>query len=110
MKSKMEDVVAELEKDAAIDLLGLWEVIKVAKEIIEEEEDGDIESLTFDLLRLMLSRGFRAGYLARSGSTLELWPDQSPNYVTSRIKTEWHALGREPNIGDIVWFDHNKQA
>ena len=52
----------------------------------------------------MLDRGFEAVDLAPSGGAVP-WADQDPASVVSRIDHEWKALGREPNVGEVAWFD-----
>jgi hypothetical protein len=39
-----------------------------------------------------------------SGDAFHHWPETRAD-VGDRIEREWRALGREPNIGDIGWFD-----
>ena len=34
-----------------------------------------------------------------------LGPTKPPDAVMARIRREWKALGREPNLGDICWFN-----
>ena len=110
MKRTFDSIIADFEKDAAIDFIGLWELVRVVKENLDKTKEEDLQLLTLDLLKRMLPRGFRVGYLSSSGNALEPWPDQQPTNVVARIKTEWNALDREPNIGDIAWFDHKSVA
>lgn len=105
MKRTFASIIADLEKAAAIDFIGLWELIHAMKENLEKNRGDDLQRLTLDRLKRMLFRGFRVGYLSSSGGTLEPWPDQQPAHVVARIKAEWNALGHEPTTGDIAWFD-----
>ncbi len=106
VKGTFDSIVADFEKEAASDFIGLWQLIRAVKKNLEKNEDEKLQSLTLDLLKRMLYRGFRVGYLSSSGSKLDPWPDQQPVRVATRIQSEWNALGREPNIGDIAWFDY----
>jgi hypothetical protein len=103
MKPSFESIIADFEKETAVDLIGLWQLIGAVKRNLEGEH---LQRLTLDLSTQMLSRGFLVGDMSSSGTTLEPWPDQRPAHVAARIEAEWNALGREPNIGDIAWFDH----
>jgi hypothetical protein len=107
MKTRIDDIVEEFEKEATEDVIGLWEAIGAAEDILEEEKAQDVQKLTFDIVRRMLARGFRAGDMSKCGSTVDPWPDQRPEAVIGRIEAEWKALGRLPNIGDIVCFDRD---
>ena len=53
----------------------------------------------------MLDNGFRAGFPDKSGTNFEELSDQSPSLILSRIESEWIKLRREPNVGEIIWFD-----
>jgi hypothetical protein len=105
MNANLKNIVDELEAESAVDFVGLWEVIKLAKEAANDEGGQEVRQLAFELLRMMLSRGFRAGFISKTGTSFEPWPNQEAEAVLHRISAEWSALGRDPSIGDIVWFD-----
>jgi hypothetical protein len=105
----IDNVVEAFEKEATEDVIGLWEAVGAAEDIVGEEKEEDVQRLTFDIVRRMLARGFRAGDMSEGGSTVDPWPDQRPQTVIGRIEAEWKALGRMPNIGDIVYFDRDEQ-
>jgi hypothetical protein len=100
----LNNIVEDFEKDAALDYIGLWELVRAAAEKAEEKNEASIRRLTFAILRKMLSRGFRAGGFTQTREW-QLWSDQRPESVIRRIEAEWDALGHEPNMGDVVWFD-----
>ena len=103
----LDSIAADFEKDSALDYIGLWELVGAVTKEAEEKDDENIRRLTFTLLRKMLARGFRAGGFTQTRKW-ELWPGQNPDHVIRRIEAEWDALGREPNIGDIVWFERSE--
>ena len=103
----LDSIVADFEKDSALDYIGLWELVSAVTKEAEEKDDENIRRLTFTLLRKMLARGFRAGGFTQTRKW-ELWSGQNPDHVIRRIEAEWDALGREPNIGDIVWFERSE--
>jgi hypothetical protein len=105
MKRSFENIIADLKKATATDYIGLWWLVRIVSDNLENK-DEDLQALTLTLLRMMLSHGFVVGELSNGGKTLIPWPDQQPDNVAGRIKAEWDALGREPNIGDIAWLDY----
>ena len=105
----LDSIVADFEKDSALDYIGLWELIRAVTNQAEEKGDDNIRRSTLTLLRKMLSRGFRAGGFTQTRKW-ELWSDQNPDHVIRRVEAGWNALGREPNIGDIVWFERSEPS
>src|SRR5258708_6753386 len=103
----LDGIVADFEKDSALDYIGLWELVRAVTKKAEKKDDENIPGLTFTLLRKMLARGFRAGGFTQTRKW-EFWSGQNPDHVIRRIGAEWDALGREPNIGDIVWFERSE--
>jgi hypothetical protein len=85
------------------DYVGLWVIIKVLQE--EYGVTGDaLREHTLDVVRELLARGLLAGDPPYSATGYRPWQDQLPDAVIDRIRAEWIALGRTPNIPDIVWF------
>ena len=105
MKKKLPDIAEAFEREALEDFIGLWQLVGAVKENAEAPAEESAQNLTLDLVRKMLSRGFKAGTLSKDGRALEPWPDQTTESIVRRIKMEWEALGHDPTVGDIVWFD-----
>jgi len=89
--------------EAREDLVGLWEIVKEVEERTGPGEDAPERAL--ELVRALLRRGLRAGDSPYSAGGYRPWPNQEPDAVIDRIRREWLALGRTPNIPDIAWFD-----
>jgi hypothetical protein len=100
----MEEIMKLFEQQSAVDYIGLWQVIDAAKRELNEGASSGIQRLTLELVKSMLNHGFRAGDLAESDG-FNAWPNQNSDLILHKIESEWSALGREPNIGDIAWFD-----
>jgi hypothetical protein len=107
MKMHIDEIVDMLEDDD--DIIGLWEVIGHAEDHIETDKGEDLQKVTLAIVRRMLSRGFQAGDMARD-VRLKLWSDQRPESVISRIEGRWNALGRQPTISEVAYFDHIKNS
>lgn len=106
-RETMEQIRRVLVEEAQTDALGLWSVLWQVKE--------DLPSLTPDEARqatLTVIREALAGNQILPGefvdhdedtSAFVAWP-LSADEAVRRIEREWAALGREPNLGDVVWF------
>jgi hypothetical protein len=76
----LDSIVADFEKDSALDYIGLWELVRAVTSEAEEKGDDNIRRLTFTLLRKMLSRGFRAGGFTQPVG----WVERSDTHHVSR--------------------------
>jgi hypothetical protein len=94
-----QSLLAELEEDYE----GLWTVLRRVKRKCPGLSVDDARSMTLAIISELLKDGtIVAGAPARSGDFI-MWK-LSPEDTTNRIAKEWQELGREPDIGDIVWF------
>ncbi len=99
-----EEAVDDLLEECRVDHVGLWELISAAYHDLGLTSPGAIRAATMRLARsLLVDRGVRAGFPSRDGRGFLPWNLQ-PDEALRRIDEEWDALGREPTIGDIVWF------
>jgi hypothetical protein len=89
--------------EATRDFIGIWEIIADIKAFPLDELQGSIKDRTMFIVNILLDSGFVAVDLSCSRGCA-VWPDQSRDYVNRRIETEWCRLGREPNIGEVVYF------
>lgn len=105
MNSQYQEITGSFLKEAEEDYIGLWQLIKAAKCFISAEEPLVTRAVTLDIVRELLAAGLEAGDPPYSTTGYRPWPNQNPDAVASRIEQEWEALGHEPNIGDIVWFN-----
>jgi hypothetical protein len=103
MKDPRAVVLEYIRNEAARDHIGLWEILRLTKKHLSPTSSSDASEKVFDIIRQMLSYGFLAG--VSRGRDFERWPDQSMESVLRRIESEWLELGRDPNPGDVVWFD-----
>jgi hypothetical protein len=99
-----EDFVDRLGKGPSR-LIDMRHAVLAARAIVEDHPGESVQSLTFDMVRRMLARGFRAGPRFKPDGTLDPWPDQSPGSVIRRIEAKWNELGHDPVSEDIAWFE-----
>jgi hypothetical protein len=100
-----EQAIEMLSEQAQDDYIGLWQIIGRVRKISPPGTDEELRNLVLEFVKDLLARGFQAVTLASSGPGCSPWPDQDPGSVAGRIESEWKALGREPNVGEIAWFD-----
>ena len=86
--------------EAEHDVLGLWQLCGAAHEDWGAKTAEDVKALVLAFVRDLLTNGVKAINVSDG----QPWPDQRPDVVIERISREWDALGREPDVPDIVWF------
>ncbi len=91
--------------ECAEDHVGLWSVISEIQVAAKKNIDpATVQRRTLNALRPLLEAGLvQAGHPAPGGREFVAWPIPASEAI-ERIKRQWDTLGREPNIGDIVWF------
>lgn len=97
-----DDLAGQFFAEAKDDLVGLWEIVREVEQ--RSRPDGDVREEARAVVRELLARGLQAGDPPYSAEGYQPWADQAPEHVIERIRREWLALGRTPNIPDIVWF------
>jgi hypothetical protein len=97
-----EGLIRRFLVEAQDDQVGLWEIVREVEQRTGLGASAMAETLA--VVRELLSRGLQAGDPPYSAGGYRAWADQRPDAVTERIRREWIALGRTPNIPDIAWF------
>jgi hypothetical protein len=97
----LELVPGELDVDA----VGFWQVIPALR-ISFGLDDADIERFARLAISNLLAHGARL--VVRSGAPGEYWSEvatygTTPEENIDGVIGEWHALGRDPDVGDL-WF------
>lgn len=102
--SDLNQLKADLLVECKDDHVGLWTLIKCVRLDLGVTDPAEVRRVTLELVVEFLESGLvQAGFPTADGRGFKRW-DLSPEQVVARIEHEWDALGREPNIGDIVWF------
>src|SRR6202021_3824306 len=94
------------------DHVGLWSLVREIRRA-GAVDDSNILGTTLTLLMPFLAEGnIIAGEFVRNdkfhtspldGYEFHKWK-MPPREVIAKIESEWTQLGRDPNIGEIVWF------
>jgi hypothetical protein len=86
--------------EATEDVLGLWQLCRSARYDGGAKTPEEVKTMVLGFVRRLLENGVQAVEIRDQRP----WSDQNPDSVIERISREWDALGREPNVPDIVWF------
>jgi hypothetical protein len=85
------------------DYLGLWEFVASVRDESDSDNAGEIRRRTLALVHGMLDEGLASpGFPTRDGHFDVVEMDAED--AIARISREWGELGREPDVGDIIWL------
>jgi len=103
---KISDLYKDILLSCEDDYTRLDEIIYDVKKFFNVTSAQEIQNKTLEVIKDLLGLGFievseTTG--GKDGEGFNPW-NLSPKESIDRIKKEWDALGREPNIGDIAWF------
>ena len=88
------------------DWVGLWQLVKAVREKLRVTDPIELRRLTLELIEQLVEAGLKPGQSPYAPGGFQLWPEVTIEAILQRIEREWDALGREPNISDICWFDN----
>lgn len=98
------ELISELIAEAKADEVGLWLIISSLRDAGGITDPTQLRAATLNVVRRFLDSGeVAAAIYSQDGNGIAIW-DIPTDDVIVRISTEWDALGREPNIGDVVIF------
>lgn len=92
----LERILTECEED----YVGLWSIYRRVR---DAGWSSDPRSSTLALLQFLLISGIVEAGAPDASGCFHPW-QLGPDDAVRRIELEWTQLGREPDIGDIVWF------
>ena len=93
-----------LRLELPVDWLGLWVVVLIARSALGPIGDRELrQSVLKGIGQLLDLDEIELGFPTRDGRFVP-WTN-APEDALARIEGEWEALGRDPNIGEIVWLN-----
>jgi len=98
----LDQIKRDFLAECAEDFVGLWSLLRTVNFTIPNLTPIEAQSITLRFLEDLL-RAEAIVVLQISNSRLEAW-NLPPASAIKRIKDEWDALGRDPDIGEIAWF------
>jgi hypothetical protein len=92
------------------DWIGLWRFARAARDDQPAATVDAIREQTLPMIRkLVVGEYMKAGALTEDATGFVPWNEQGEAAV-ARIDREWRALGRDPNIPDICWFENTPRG
>jgi len=98
-KKIADDFVAEAQDD----YVGLWSLLWRVREYTGESSQERVRGIVLYILSDLLRRQLIVAGTFTSDSEFVTWAS-SVDLTVTEIERQWLQLGREPDIGDIVWF------
>jgi hypothetical protein len=96
----LQEIIVECEEDH----VGLWSVVHGVHWELSEKDPIKVKQLTMKLVEGMLNHpGMAAGFPTDDGKGFTPW-SLTKGEILSRVNHEWDIMGREPTLGEIVWF------
>lgn len=102
LTASAEAVLAELRDDHA-DLWKLLWIVKAEAEL-DEAMPKTVRQESLAVIAALLEGGYVHPGAPRGRESFSPWPLDATDAL-ARIEREWDALGRDPDIGEIAWFD-----
>jgi hypothetical protein len=98
----IEEIIDVLAKEVQTDCVGLWAVLWEVNQHLPSLTPAEARATVLAVIREALERE-----TVVPGEFVEMsfvpWK-ASPKEAMERIERAWPVLGKEPNIGEVVWF------
>ncbi|ATB32458.1 hypothetical protein [Melittangium boletus] len=99
----VEDIQRGWARDAMSSDLGLWWLAADIREWRPGATEDEVRLETLSALRPLLTSGALRAVHLLPGGAFAPWEGTAEEQL-ARMDAEWAALGRRPDLGDIVWF------
>lgn len=100
-----EELLEDLVEEGREDHIGLWEIVRAVREDLEVSDTAEVRQVALQLITTLLQRGsMQAGFPTPDGRGFIPWKSGHDETI-DRIGRGWDLLGRDPTIGEIVWFN-----
>jgi len=106
---EVESIRRDFLREASDDYVGLWSLIRRIKFDLGYNDPATVRAVTLSILKELLAQGLIRAGIPHTTGDFEEW-NLSPVKTLQRLEHEWDGLGREPNIGDIVWFTSTEKG
>lgn len=103
----IDDLEQEILNRGLDDIIQLSEIVSVAREDLNVQEGDKLFAVVFRCLASLVGRGWAiVGDLDDAEPPLAVVPwSGSSDEVAERAISEWRALGRLPDLGEICWLE-----
>lgn len=106
--STLEVCATEVLKRGLGDWIQAAEVASVVQSVVMQPMNVDIRRLALEVIDELVRGDFmRAGDVTSEGFTE--WP-MTPAAAIQRITSEWNAISRSPELGEICWLSNTSKG
>lgn len=96
-------IVVEFLAECQDDYVGLWSLVGRSRQASDGVGDEQRRDLILEKIHELLQQEkIVAGSFVDKKTFLQ-WRED-PEAIVNKIRGQWLALGRDPDIGEIVWF------
>lgn len=100
----IEERIAQVPEELDIDAVGLWQIVPFGREGFGLAGD-ELDDYVRRHILALLAKGAKP--VVGATDDIHYWTlvdyGRTPDEIADAIIAEWHAMGRDPNPGD-VWF------
>lgn len=98
----IEILVEQFHNECEGDYLGLWAIVRDARNAFPGGDNAQLEATVLKLIRMLLARGAVFGQFdPRRAFVSQPMPNED---AIAAIAAAWRGLGRDPEIGEVGWF------
>jgi hypothetical protein len=108
MCDRISEIVSDCVEETKVDYVGLWQIVGRIRHEFGIVEQAKVKKVVLQTVRGLLAAGLEAVTLRPTTPVRLGWENQDVESVLDRISREWEALGRDPNPGEIAWFDRKR--
>jgi hypothetical protein len=102
MMNAIHEITQQFLTEAQEDYVGLWSLVWEIR-LLKELDPNETRSLVIGIIAELLHKNLIKAGIPNCAGEFEEWSGTAEEIVT-RIQSEWDTLGKDPDIGDIVWF------
>jgi hypothetical protein len=103
-RERAEELSRELVALAEEDYADLSTYLHETEEIMGAFSDEDMKTYTLSFVYYLLKAEMIQAGIPTPDGGFKIW-NTGPQQATERIQEEWNALQRDPELGEIVWFN-----
>lgn len=97
----LEDAIKQLSLECQEDEVGLWELVRTAKQLTKQT---GVKSDTLTIARgLIADPEIRVGQWDSQQRLFQVW-EMPAEVIIEELSRKWDQQPTEPSLGDIAWF------
>lgn len=104
LESGIESLKKDMVADTVEDYMDLSFYAKFVEDAFGTNDPAELMFYTAAVVHSLLEDDLVQAGVPTPGGAFEPW-EEDPDTAVERILVEWRALGRRPNLWEIVWFN-----